>query len=234
MYREKRILGVITARGGSKGIPRKNIKELLGRPLIAYTIEAASRSRRLTKFIVSTDDSKIQAIAKGLGAEVPFLRPAEISGDDSRSLDAVRHALLWLEERGEKYDYVMILQPTSPLRTAEDIDKSIEKIVETGADSVMSMVELVDMSLKKLKIIENDLILPYAKEEGRLSAFRKEGVKVYKRNCAIYLTRVEWIKKASLFGKISRPYIMPPERSIDINEPADFEMAEFWINRKKI
>ncbi|MBI5401570.1 acylneuraminate cytidylyltransferase family protein [Candidatus Wolfebacteria bacterium] len=234
MYKSKKILGIITARGGSKSIPRKNIKNLNGKPLIAYTIEAAEKSRLLTRFVVSTEDAEIVAVSKQLGASVPFIRPMELAQDDSASIDVVIHAINWLKDSlTEKYDYIMILQPTSPLRTAEDIDACIEKIIDTGADSVISMMKLVDFSPLKLKKIEGDTILPLLQDEGKLASRRQEAQDIYKRNAAIFLTKKGLIMKKDLFGKISRPYIMPIERSVDINELVDFELAEFWLKRQK-
>ncbi|KKW42381.1 MAG: hypothetical protein UY92_C0007G0020 [Candidatus Magasanikbacteria bacterium GW2011_GWA2_56_11] len=232
MYKEKRVLGIITARGGSKGIPRKNIKDLAGRPLIAHTIEAAKQSAYLTRCVVSTDDPEIAAVARSWGADVPFMRPAELAGDRSTSLEVVRHALGELCQSGDAYDYVMILQPTSPLRTTADIDACIAKIVDTGADSVMSMMELVDFSLKKLKRLEGDLILPLAEEEGSASSRRQSLVPLYKRNGAIYLTRVSLLEQGDMFGQVSRAHLMPPERSVDINEPIDFLLAEFYLRHQ--
>lgn len=232
MYNNKKILGVITARGGSKGIPRKNIKLLYGKPLIVYTIEAAEASQYLTRCIVSTDDQEIADISLKFGADIPFMRPADLAQDQSTSIEVVQDVLRKLEENyGEKYDYLMILQPTSPLRSSEDIDACIKKIIDTDADSVMSMLELVDFSLKKLKKIEDDKILPLIEEEGEQSARRQEEKKVYKRNCAIYLTKTEFIMKGDLFGKISRPYIMSTQHSTDINEPVDFELVEFFLKK---
>ncbi len=233
MYKQKKIIGIITARGGSKGIPKKNIKELGGKPLIAYTIESAQKSKYLTSFLLSTDNNEIADVARLFGCDVPFIRPAHLAEDKSSSIPVIQHALTWLrEERREIYDYVMILQPTSPFRTAEDIDACIEKIVETDADSVMSMVELTDFSLKKLKRIEHeDIIFPLLEEEGQQSSQRQEFESVYKRNCAIYLTRVNLIEKGDLFGAISRAYIMPFDRSIDINTPFDFSLAEFFVQQ---
>lgn len=232
MYKNKKILAVVVARGGSKGIPRKNIKDLCGKPLLAYTLGAAQKSRLLTRTLVSTDDQEIADVSKQYGCEVPFLRPSELAQDKSTAIPVIQHALQWVKEAsGEVYDYVMILQPTSPFRTAQDIDECIEKIVDTGADSVMSMVELTDFSTKKLKKIEDDVIVPLVEDEGKVSAFRDADVKVYKRNCAIYLTKVECILQNDLFGKISRPYIMPADRSLDINVPLDFELAEFFMKK---
>jgi CMP-N,N'-diacetyllegionaminic acid synthase len=234
MYKEKKILGIITARGGSKGIPRKNIKDLAGKPLIAYTIEAAKASKHLTRCIVSTDDQEIADIAKQFGADIPFMRPAELAQDQSTSIDVVQDVLQKLkQEHSEEYDYLMILQPTSPLRTSADIDACIQKIVGTDADSVMGVLELVDFSLKKLKKIEDDLILPLVEDEGSQSARRQDLSKIYKRNCAIYLTKTDLIMQGDIFGQISRPYIMSAESSVDINEPIDFQVAEVFLKNLK-
>ncbi|MEK7164832.1 MAG: acylneuraminate cytidylyltransferase family protein, partial [Patescibacteria group bacterium] len=176
MYKNKKILGLITARGSSSSIPKKNIALLAGRPLVSYTIEAAKKSQLLTRTIVSTDNEEISAVAKAHGADVPFQRPAELAQYDTPHIPVVRHALDWLkEQQGEDYDYVMILQPTSPLRTGADIDAAIIIAIDTGADSVMSKVEIVDFDPVKIKRIENDLILPLFADEGAQSARRQSG-----------------------------------------------------------
>ena len=232
MKKTLKVLGIITARGGSKGIPGKNIKELCGQPLIAYTIEAAQKSKLLSRCIVSTDSDEIAQVARKYGADVPFQRPASLAQDQSSSVDVVKHALTWLKDQnGERYDYVMILQPTSPLRDADDIDASIEIAIKTKADSVMSMYELSDFSVKKLKFIEEGIIRPLIESEGMKPSRRQEASKVYKRNCAIYLTKSDLIMAGDLFGKVSRAYIMPEERSVDINKPSDFDLAEFWMKK---
>ena len=232
MYKDKKILGVITARGGSKGIPRKNIKELAGKPLIAHTIEAAKKSQYLTRCIVSTDDREIAEISRKYGAEIPFMRPAELAQDASTSIEVVQHVLRKLkDDSGEGYDYLMILQPTSPLRSVEDIDESIKLAVDTDADSVMSMKELDDFASKKVKKIEDGVVLPYFENEGTTSSRRQDLKKMYKRNCAIYLTKTGCIMEGDLFGKVSRAYVMPEERSVDINKLTDFELAEFLIQK---
>ena len=238
MYKNKKFLGVITARGKSKSIPKKNIKKLAGEPLIAYTIKAAKGSKYLDYFLVSTDDREIAEISKRYGTSIPFMRPKKLATSKAKSVPVVIHALDWLKANKKKeYDYAMILQPTSPFRTAKDIDECIKKIVDTKADSVMSMVKLSDFSLPKLKKIKDDKILPWVKEEGKRSAMKHEIPEVYKRNTAIYLTKTSVIRKEDLFGRISRPYIMPPERSIDINTPFDFTVADLLmkaIKRKKL
>lgn len=227
-----RVLGLITARGGSKGIPKKNIRPLAGRPLISYTIEAARGSRLLTRTVVSTDSEEIADVARGYGADIPFMRPTDISGDKSTSLEAAVHCLKTLEELGDApYEYLMILQPTSPLRTSADIDAAIEIAAETPADSVMGMVELEDFSLKKLKSIRDGVIYPLFEKEGKSSAMRQEATPVYKRNAAVYLTKTELILANDLFGAVSRAYVMPWERSLDINNLTDFALAEFLLAR---
>lgn len=233
MYKGKTILGVVVARGGSKGIPRKNIKDLAGLPLIAHTINAAKNSQYLDYFLVSTDDQEIAEISARYGAPVPFMRPAELASDTARAIPVLQHAVQWLKSNQSKdFDYVMMLQPTSPLRLAEDIDKSIEKIVDTGADSVFSMKKITDFSLPKLKVLEGDKILPLIEDEGKESKPRNEaGPEIYKRNCAVYLTKTNLILDGDIFGKDSRAYLMPEERSVDINEPYDFEIAEFFLEK---
>lgn len=229
-----KILGIITARGGSKSIPKKNIKELAGEPLLGYTVTVAQKSL-LTRTILSTDSEEIAEVGKRYGCEVPFLRPAEISGDKSTSIEAVQHAVTFLQEQeGAVYDYVMILQPTSPFRTTEDIDASIKIAKEKDADSVMGMVELTDFAPKKLKRIDREgLIRPLFEDEGTTSSMRQEDEGVFKRNAAIYLTKTSLLMAGNLFGERSYAHVMPQERSVDINTPLDFEFADYLMKRKK-
>lgn len=228
-----RVLGVITARGGSKGVPRKNIRLLGDKPLMAWTIDAARASKLLTDCVISTDDEEIARVAREHGGRVPFLRPAELATDSAKSIPVALHALDWIvEHEGKTFDAVMILQPTSPFRLADDIDACIEKMEQTGCDSVMSMKKLEDFSLPKLKRLEEDRIFPWREEEGKESAQRTEAEAVYKRNCAVYLTRVERLRENDLFGADSRAHVMPEERSLDINTPFDFALAQFFAERK--
>ena len=232
MYRNKKILGLITARGGSKSIPKKNIALVAGKPLISYTVVAANDSTLLTRTIVSTDDAEIASVCREYGADVPFMRPAELAQDKTPHIPVIQHALRWLQDNaGETYDYVMILQPTSPLRSADDIDGAIKKAVDTDADSVMSMVELSDFDPRKIKKIVADEIVPMFSEEGAQSGRRQDGARAYKRNCAIYLTKTEYIMRNDLFGAVSRPYLMPADRSLDINTPDDLAYADFLMAR---
>ena len=228
-----KILGIITARGGSKSIPRKNIIGLAGKPLLGYTAEVALASK-LDRVILSTDDEEIAQVGKDFGVEVPFMRPNELAQDESTSMEVVQHALKWLKENeGEEYDYLMILQPTSPMRSVDDIDACIDLAVTSDADSVMSMMELEDFSPKKLKIITSEGVIESLLEsEGAQSGRRQDAEAVYKRNAAIYLTKVEHILNGDLFGERSLAYVMPAERSVDINAPIDLTLAEFFLANK--
>ena len=235
MYNNKKTLAVITARGGSKGIPRKNIKDLGGKPLIVWTIEAVRQSKYLDDCVLSTDDVEIAEVAKKFGCRVPFMRPAELATDQAKSIPVVQHTLNWLKgNEAREFDYCVILQPTSPFRTAEDIDVAIAKAVDTDADSVMSMMKLVDFSEPKLKVLDGDIIKPWQEAEGKQSASRDELKDVYKRNCAIYLTKVPVLMRGDLFGQTSRAIVMPAARSVDINTPEDFNYAEWLVKSKRI
>ena len=228
----KTFLGVITARGGSKGVPGKNIVPLAGRPLISYTVEAAKQSTLLDRCIVSTDSEEIAKIARDLGMEVPFMRPAELATDAALALDVLAHAIRTLEAEGQTYDYILMLQPTSPLRTGEDIDACIAMAVEKNADSVFAMKQIPDFAPEKLKTLDEDgRILPLFREEKGQSAPRHKGPGAYKRNGAVYLTRTKLILAGDQFGTDSYAYVMPLERSIDINGPEDIVLAEFLMQR---
>lgn len=233
MYKDKKIIGVIPARGGSKGIPGKNIKPCAGKPLIGYTIEAAQQSELLDGCIVTTDDQDIARVAREFGADVPFMRPAELATDTARGIDVMMHAYTWACDHRGNYDYCMLLQPTSPMRTAHDIDEAIRMAVDHDADSVMSMYELIDMSLPKMKVIREHRIYPLLQDEGTTTQQRNAAEPIYKRNCAIYLTKGNILMNGNLFGEAQYAYVMPNERSVDINEPFDFELAELLLNKQK-
>lgn len=227
-----KVIGIIPARGGSKSVPHKNIRPLGGVPLIAYTIRAAQASRRLARTIVSTDSAEIASVCRDHGAEVPFIRPASLAQDDTATLPVLLHAL---DQLTVSYDAVMILQPTSPMRTPEDIDRSIELLLATPeADAVISVVRVGDHHPARMKKIENGWLVnpPFAElAEGMprqaLPAF-------YLRNGAIYLTRVSILRgQQSLQGRHCLPYIMPEERSVNIDAEMDFLLAEVLLSRKK-
>ena len=231
----KNILGVITARGGSKGIPGKNIKLLGGKPLIAYTIESAKKSKLITHLIVSTDDEKIADVCRQYGADVPFIRPKELAQDTTPHLPVMQHAIKFMEEKlGIVFDYAVILQPTSPFRTAEDIDGTIQKLIDTGADSAVSLVEFdKSMHPMKAKKLEGDKVLSYCLEE--VEGIRRQDIPIaYRRSGAVYAMKRDLLLKDNrLYGDFVVGYIVPKERSIDIDEPIDWIRAEYMLENLK-
>lgn len=223
-----RILGVIPARSGSKGVVGKNIKILNNIPLIGYTINAAINSE-LSRVIVSTDSEDIRKVALEFSAEVPFLRPLEISMDNSSSISVAQHALLKLEEiENKKYDAVMLLQPTTPFRNTSDINEAIKILSSSYADSVISVKNVEGNHPARMKYIENGKLIdpPYC--ETIENQNRQELQPVYIRNGAIYLTRRNILLEGSFKGKNSLALIMPESRSINIDSEMDFKFAEWY------
>lgn len=221
------IIGLISARGGSKSIPRKNIKILAGKPLIAWTIEAARRCKELNRVIVSTDDEKIAEVARQWGAEVPFIRPSELARDDSSSISAVLHAIHWMEENeGFCPDYVMLLQPTSPFRTAEDIRQSIELARKHRAVAVVSVCE-AEHHPYLCKRILGDVTLADFISTGIGHLRRQDFPPAYAVNGAIYLCqRMALLSNQSFFPEGTIAYVMPQERSQDVDTMWDWRLAE--------
>lgn len=228
-----RVLGIIPARGGSKGLPGKNIKLLNGIPLIAYTIKEALNSN-LEEFIVSTDSEEIAEVARNYGGKVPFLRPAEIATDNASSLDVVLHALDFMKEHeGKEYDAIMLLQPTTPYRDREDINQAINLLMSSGADSVISVTDVGGTHPARMKfIVDGNLIDPPFVEafEGQN---RQELPPMYIRNGGIYLTKVDTIRKGSFKGKISKALVMPEKKSVNIDNIDDFEFAEWLMSKRQ-
>jgi len=226
------ILGIIPARGGSRSIPRKNIVPLAGRPLLAYTCEAALRSKRLTRTILSTDDEEIARVGAGCGVEVPFRRPADLAGDETPMIEVVRHALGWVMDH-ERYlaDIVVILQPTSPLRRAEHIDAAVDCLIETGADSVVSVVAVPhQFSPASLMCLEEGRLVPLLDQPMVLR--RQDKPRVYARNGpATLVVRRELVSGGRLYGDMVLPLEMDPAASVDIDDANDLALAEFYLNR---
>jgi len=233
-----RVLGIITARGGSKGIPGKNTIDLGGKPLIQYTVEAARAATLLDRCIVSTDCEKIAHIAAEIGCEVPFMRPAELAQDDSPHMDCIRHAINTLAEQ-ENYeaDYVMILQPTSPFRTAEDIDAVIDTVSKTPCDAVVSVTKSSVQLMKLFHVHDKTKqASPYVMSMP-ISKYvrRQDSPCVHNENGAIFMQRVSsilcpgHIRTGSLFSEDVQVYVMPAERSLDIDEPHDLEIARALV-----
>jgi phosphoglycerate dehydrogenase-like enzyme/CMP-N-acetylneuraminic acid synthetase len=229
-----KILGVILARGGSKGIPKKNIRMVCGHPLISYSICAALNSKLVTDLIVSTDSNEIASVSKQYGATIPFLRPEGLSGDKVPSVHALHHAVSEFEIiKDKQYDYIVELPCVAPLRDHTHIDGALKKLIETGCDSVISVVCTGEKHPVRLKKIENDQIVDFCSEypEPAIGS-RRQDLKPdsFIRNGAIYsMTRKTLIDDISRHGNDSRPYIMPVEKSVNIDEPLDLKMAEFMI-----
>jgi CMP-N-acetylneuraminic acid synthetase len=231
--RSLNILGIIPARGGSKGVPRKNIKELNGKPLIKYTINEALISN-LTDVIVTTDDFDIMKVAKESGVKAPFTRPKELANDNSLSIDVTIHALLKMEEiENVKYDAIMLLQPTAPFRECIDINNCIELLNSNkDIDSVISVVDVEAYHPARMKFINNGFLIDPIFCEKIENQNRQELESMYIRNGAIYLTRRDTLLKKSYKGKKSMAYIMPKSRSINIDTKDDFQLAEWLISNK--
>jgi D-3-phosphoglycerate dehydrogenase / 2-oxoglutarate reductase len=229
----KKVLAVIQARGGSKGIPRKNIYPLDGHPLISYTIAAALGSKYIDELVVSTDAPEIADAAREYGATVPFMRPAELAGDTVASVDSLHHAALESERHyGTRFEIVVELPCVAPLRTAEDIDGALEKLASTDANSVISMANTGEKHPVRLKRLVDDQITDFCKEypEPAKGSRRQDLEPCYIRNGAIYsMTRDTLIGLFSRHGPDSRPYVMPEERSVNVDGWMDLRIVELMI-----
>jgi CMP-N-acetylneuraminic acid synthetase len=231
------ILGLILARGGSKSIPKKNLVPLAGRPLLAYTCEAALRSRSLTRVVLSTDDPEIAAVGRDLGVEAPFVRPADLARDDTPSLPVMQHAIDWLRAQQDwEPDLVVLLQPTSPLRTSRHIDDAVSRLQSSGADTVVSVVR-VPHRFSPYAVMELD--------EGRLREFltgptsfdryrRQDMPVLYARNGpAVLVSRTSVLfDRESFYGPITVPYVMEEQDSVDIDTPYDLWIAECLLSAR--
>ncbi|PHN08602.1 acylneuraminate cytidylyltransferase family protein [Flavilitoribacter nigricans] len=229
-----KVLGLIPARGGSKGIPRKNLKALAGKPLVCYTIEAALQSSLLDTVIVSTEDAEIAAVSRRTGAEVPFLRPAELAADSAPTIDTVVHALQFYESRGKTFDAICLLQPTTPFRTAEDIDLAIRQFKDREADCLIS-VRPVPHQYNPHWIFEpeGDGYLRLATGEEQIIPRRQELPPAYYRDGAIYLTRWAILRdERTLYGKKITYCVLEQSPEINIDTPADWANAERLINQR--
>lgn len=235
----KQIIGIIPARGGSKAVPRKNIKLLYGKPLIFYTIEETKKSKYLSRIIVTTDNMEIATVAKNYGAEVPFIRPKKLAGDYVTDLPVFQHCLHWLKEN-ENFcpEIVVHLRPTAPLRTVEHIDKGIEILINSPkADSVRSVCLSSKHPLKMWKI-EKNILVPFISEsisniKEPYNLARQNLPSAYIQNGSVDVIRVKTILgKNSMTGSIILPLIMTEMESVNINNEEDFLLAEQLIKKK--
>jgi len=221
-----KILGLIPARGGSKGISRKNLKVLGGRPLIAWSIEVALRSGVLDAVVVSTEDEEIADAALRLGAQVPFLRPAELARDETPGIEPVLHALDQLTE----FDAVVDLPPTSPLRSTEDIDNCVALSSTLNAPAVVSVSQPEKHPYWMYRLGADQRLVTLI--DGPLISRRQELPPVYSLNGAVYYARVEWLRRHRTFITAETAgYVMPAERSIDLDTILDWQLAELLFKR---
>lgn len=225
-----RVLGVVIARGGSKGIPGKNIHRLCGKPLLQYTAESALASS-LTRVILTTECDQIASVGRDCGLDVPFKRPVELSQDDTPSLPVIQHAVRFLQDRGDSFDAVLTLQPTNPLRLPSDIDGAIDLMEQTGADSVISFTDVGEKHPARMKYIQqNNRVVdpPFGEQfEGQR---RQDLQPLYLREGSIYLTRTDVLMDQNSFkGNDCRAWMMPIERTCNIDTPFDLVMAEWLI-----
>jgi CMP-N,N'-diacetyllegionaminic acid synthase len=233
--RKVRILAVIPARGGSKGIPKKNIKKLAGKPLICWTIESALKSKMIDKLIVSTDDKNIARISKKACAEIPFMRPDELSGDKTPTLPVLIHAYKhFKEELKDHYDYIILLEPTSPGRQTFHIDEALKKLINSKADSLVSVSEVPghynfhwQYNVSKndfLSLIDGSKLKDVIKR-------RQDLPKTYYRNGAIYAFKTKLLLESNpnFYGEKSLAYIMDKKYSVDIDSPEDWRDSEKQI-----
>lgn len=224
------MIAIIPARGGSKGLPRKNVKEMCGKPLIAYTIEAALAAKSIDRVVISTGDDEIAAVAMQYGAEVPFMRPAELASDTAMAVDNYIYTIDRLEKEWNiKIDSFVVLQPTSPLRISEDIDGAVQLFNARKADSVVSYVKEAHPVFWHKKIGKDNKLEDLF--ESTL-ANRQDFPITYYPNGAVYVFSTAMIRQRKYYTDMSYAYIMPRERSVDIDFLEDFKYAEFLMQSR--
>ena len=232
-----KVLGIIPARGGSKTIPRKNVRDFHGQPLLTWSVNAGLDSNVLDRLILTTDDEEIADVGRQSGAEVPFMRPAELAADNSPSVPVFQHAISWLREHDNYYpDYVVLLEPTSPGRRPFHIKEAVELLIATGADSVASMAEIPSIFNPYWQFV--------VKDEGVLELFtggsikqiirrRQDLPKTYTRNGVVYTHKTDLLfeDEPSIYGEDLRAYITEPKYSLDIDTAEDWIVAEELFHR---
>lgn len=232
MNARSRYVALIPARGGGKRLPRKNVLPLAGKPLLGWTIEAAESARYIDRIVLSTDDDEIAAIGRQYGAEVPFMRPKEHAADTTATADVVLHAVQTLRASGDDCDYIVILQPTSPLRSPGDIDAAIDLLRAKNADAVISVCR-TDHPPAWTNTLPDDLSMRAFYRPGVRSIRSQDLPKTYRLNGAIYVYSCRRILETGslVMDDNAYAYIMPRERSVDIDSAADFEVAQLFMQR---
>ncbi len=227
-----RVLGIIPARGGSKGVPRKNIRLLCGKPLLAYAAETALQSQKLARVILSTEDDEIAAIGKRCGIDVPFMRPAELAADTTPTLPVVQHALNTLLEQGEEFDAVCLLQPTNPLRRAVDVDQCIDLLETSGADSVVSVRPVpAEFNPAWVYVQDGNGFIGLSNGEQEPIPRRQDLPPAFYRDGTIYVTRTSVVLNGgSLYGSKVHGYRIDPRFSVNIDTEEDWKSVQARID----
>lgn len=228
MYNDKTILALITARGGSKGIPYKNVKHLGEKPLINWTIDEAKKSQYIDRLILSSDDNEIIRIAKNAGCEIPFIRPKKLAEDTSSSMDVILHAINTIQE---SYDYLLLLQPTSPFRKVDQIDEMIKNTLDLDLDLMISVSEVKKHPAYLYRIINNKLI-PFIDTDKQLR--RQDMTSTFEYNGSMYLSKTSFIQSKKTYNCAEAvPYVINGSSKLDIDTFEDWEYAEYLIEKGK-
>lgn len=225
------IVAIIPARGGSKGLPKKNIKMLNNKPLIAHTIDVAKKCEHIDRVIVSTDSSEIAEISKAYGAEVPFLRPENLANDTATTIDVLKHAIHFLEkEEDEEVEHIVLLQPTSPLRSLDDVTRALDVYIENEKELPLISVCEAQTHPYLLKKIDGHTITDYI--EKPVVTRRQDYPDVYELNGAIYICPKENIENGFIYKENAIPFVMERENSVDIDDEVDFLLAEAIMSKR--
>ena len=234
MRERKRVLGVVTARGGSKGIPKKNLALLCGKPLLQYTAESALLADTLSAVILSTDDEEIATVGRDCGLEVPFMRPKELAADDTPTLPVLQHAVRMLQAQRREFDAICLLQPTNPLRRAPDIDACVNKLFDTEADAVITVLPVPHQYNPHWVYFQDDNeTLRLATGETEPIARRQELPTAFHREGSVYVVRRDVLmQRNSLYGDRVLGYLLDPEESINIDDPSQLLRAEELMQRR--
>lgn len=232
MINQKKVLAYIPIRSGSKGIKDKNIIDVCGKPLVAYTIEAAKRSKYVDRIIVSTDSAKYAEIVEQYGAEAPFLRPDYLATDTSIEIDVCQHMLSWVEENWGPFQLVLKLEATSPLRIAEDIDKAIEKLEQENADTIISVTESVTHPYWMNILPKNQSMKNFIRPEA-FGKNRQELPIYYQLDGVVFTAKWDFLRKnKSWFSDNSFAVITPSERALDLDEPTQLDLLRILIKKR--
>lgn len=235
MYKEKRVLVIITARGGSKGLPKKNIKPLLGKPLIGWTLEQAKNCDYVDEIFVSTDCPEIAKVCDDFEVKVPFLRPNELATDTSSSMDVVEHVINSLEKENNFFDYILLLEPTSPLRKKDDIKNAIEKVVNNNdADGLITMGEVhMEHPMIVKKVTDKEKIIPYIKEVKKITQ-RQQADKAYFPYGVAYMIKTSVFKEKKMFYTDNViPYFIERWQNYEVDDIYDFLCIEAILKKKR-